>query len=884
MKVRNPACAVLRPLLVVCLLAAFLALAPLGHAETMLSNGHPVHVKLPVISQRLTLFNGDLGYTILVPPGADTLTIEFATKPPNPAVQPAETTAIRLLAKAGTDVGIIQGNDLADHRATPDGNGIARIVVRRNDGPMPRLKSAVYFIGFFSIEATFEAHEGTLTATVGGAGLDPERTVQQSDFESSLDGWTRSGDPNSTLVRAASGGNPGGYARFHDGRPFGVDEWLIAPSKYRVNLLELPDSRFEFDIARFSGDAVANFGVEILVSGIESLSQTESVFRWVGLHPPTTNGGWQTFSASIRSDQWALVSGDRPFSEVFSNPQSIRVRANFTHGVSTIGLDNFRLRARAEVPALPVLPALSGFSGGMDGWRRNYPADARLATATTGDRNTFIVWDDPEGNPGGFIRIVEGGGAAPDAFVAPEEFEGNMSALNAPRFEFDYHHQSDAGATLPVQIRLIGRNATFVWTGAVPGNVWAHQTAFITEPLWTRVSGEASFAATLTEVERVEVSAEQAAGPELNSLDNFALLTADSPPLPQTISANPQSLDFPAVVDGPNPGTQVLHITSSNGSLTWRAQVNAAIEGELAGRVSVSPDTDKTPSIVMIAVNTQGLALGDYQAQVVFTPVGINTSAATVLVNVHVGAQAPGTPQIKPGGVVLSSNYEPVVSPGALATIFGSNFLDPGDSLSASFEGRTGDRLPTKLQGVRVLISDASGNPIGEAPLLFVGDEQINFQAPFEIFGQSSVNVAVDRNGLRSTSRSVAVQPASPGVFTYGGNQAVAVNQDGSLNQPANSAARGSALTVYLTGGGNVAPTWPTGKAASAFPLIRTPGDTSVSVGGVPAAIQFMGLAPGLVGVVQMNLILSPSTPTGNQPLSVSVSGSSSNEALVAVK
>ena len=128
------------------------------------------------------------------------------------------------------------------------------------------------------------------------------------------------------------------------------------------------------------------------------------------------------------------------------------------------------------------------------------------------------------------------------------------------------------------------------------------------------------------------------------------------------------------------------------------------------------------------------------------------------------------------------------------------------------------------------------------------------------------------------------IQSASPGVFTYGGNRALAVNQDGSLNQSANSAARGSALTVYLTGGGNVAPTWPTGKAASAFPLIRTPGDTAVSVGGAPAAIQFIGLAPGLVGVVQMNLILSPSTPTGDQPLKISVNGSSSNEPVVAVK
>ncbi len=876
MKVRNPACAVLRPLAVFFLyLAVFLASAPLGQAGTMLTNGHPVHVRLPIITSQLTLFNDDLGYTILVPPGAETLTIEFATAP---------GTDILLLAKAGGDVGLVLGNALADHRATPNGNGLARIVVHSDDGPLPRLKSGVYYIGFFSVEATFVGPEGTLTATLDGPAIEPERRVQESEFSSSLDGWTRSGDGNSSLVQATSGGNPGGYARFHDGRPFGVDEWFVAPGNFLVNLLELPEARLEFDLARFSGDATANFGVEIRVTGPEDGAGIAGVYRWVGERPPTINGGWDTFSVTVRLDQWRMVSGDRPFSEVFANPQKIEVRANYTFGVATVGLDNFRLLARADVPALPVLPLVSGFAGGMDGWRRNYPADDRLPAATTGDASSLFVWNDPEGNPGGFIRLVDSGGAAADAFVASEELEGNMSALNAPRFEFDYRHQSDAGATGPVQIRLIGRNATFLWTGAVPGDVWAHQTAFLTEPLWSRVSGDASFATTLTEVERVEVSADQAGGPELNSLDNFALLTADSPPLPQTISANPPSLDFPGVLDGPNPGAQVVHVTSGNGSLTWQAQVQASVEGDLAGRVTVSPNTDETPSIVMIEVDTQGLALGDYQAQVDFTPVGVNISAATVLVNVHVGPQAPGTPQINPGGVVLSSNYSPSVSPGSLATIFGSNFLDSGESVAAAFEGRTGDRLPTQLQGVRVLVSDASGNLIAEAPVLYVKDDQIKFQVPFEVFGLPSVNVAVDRNGLQSTARSVAVQSASPGIFTYGANHALAVNQDGSLNQSARSAARGSALTVYLTGGGNVAPTWPTGKAASVFPLIRTPGDTSVSVGGAPATIEFMGLAPGFVGVVQMNLVLSASTPTGDQPLKVIVNGSSSNEPVVTVK
>jgi uncharacterized protein (TIGR03437 family) len=183
-----------------------------------------------------------------------------------------------------------------------------------------------------------------------------------------------------------------------------------------------------------------------------------------------------------------------------------------------------------------------------------------------------------------------------------------------------------------------------------------------------------------------------------------------------------------------------------------------------------------------------------------------------------------------------------------------------------------------------VLILDESGNLIAEAPLLYVDDDQINFQMPFEVFGLGSVRVIVDRDGVQGVARSVVIDSASPGIFTSGANRALAVNQNGSLNQSGSGASRANVLTVYLSGAGNVAPTWPSGRAAPSVPLVRVPGNTAVTIGGVPATIEFIGLAPGFAGVVQMNIRPGASTPAGNQPLRVTVNGFSSNEPLVTIQ
>jgi uncharacterized protein (TIGR03437 family) len=95
------------------------------------------------------------------------------------------------------------------------------------------------------------------------------------------------------------------------------------------------------------------------------------------------------------------------------------------------------------------------------------------------------------------------------------------------------------------------------------------------------------------------------------------------------------------------------------------------------------------------------------------------------------------------------------------------------------------------------------------------------------------------------------VTAASPGIFTFGANRAVAQNQDYGLNNTNNGAAVGSDITVYLTAGGAVSPAFATGAASPSSPLAQVSASSSATIGGQPAPILFLEMTLGIIGVVQ---------------------------------
>lgn len=230
----------------------------------------------------------------------------------------------------------------------------------------------------------------------------------------------------------------------------------------------------------------------------------------------------------------------------------------------------------------------------------------------------------------------------------------------------------------------------------------------------------------------------------------------------------------------------------------------------------------------------------------------------------------PVTPAIAARGVVNAASFTAQLSPGTLASVFGSNFTGAGlDAVAASLP------LSSSLGGVSVSVNGVA------APVLYSSSGQVNFQIPWET-GTGSATVTVSVNGLASTSVNITVQGAAPGLFVQGAH-AIVQNSDFSLNSSLNPAKVGSTIMAYLTGAGAVSNQPADGAAAGSSPLSTDSSTMTATIGGQNAEVSFAGLAPGFVGLWQANIVVPSGLTQGDFPLIVSVGGQASNSANVSV-
>jgi len=229
-------------------------------------------------------------------------------------------------------------------------------------------------------------------------------------------------------------------------------------------------------------------------------------------------------------------------------------------------------------------------------------------------------------------------------------------------------------------------------------------------------------------------------------------------------------------------------------------------------------------------------------------------------------------PAIGRGGVVNGASFAPGIAPGAIISIFGQNLAS-----SRAFASET--PLPDHLADVSVQVN---GVPI---PLYFASPQQINGQLPFEV-APGNVNVTVVNSFGSSDAVAANAFTAAPGIFQFPeSNQAVALNQNQSINSPANPETRGNAIVLFLTGQGAVNAPVATGKPAPSDPPSHATGTATAIIGGAPADVSFIGLAPGFVGLGQANLVIPAASATGdNVAVVITIDGQASNSANVSVR
>jgi uncharacterized protein (TIGR03437 family) len=208
------------------------------------------------------------------------------------------------------------------------------------------------------------------------------------------------------------------------------------------------------------------------------------------------------------------------------------------------------------------------------------------------------------------------------------------------------------------------------------------------------------------------------------------------------------------------------------------------------------------------------------------------------------------------------------IAPGELIAIFGTN-LASSNARSTAPNGF----LPVLLHGVRVLIN---GIP---APLVSIAPGEIDAIVPNDIAGFSTATVLVESPNGSTPAVSLPVSGAVPGLFTLddsGSGPGAILNADITINGEHNRAQAGSMVVLYATGEG-----LPANPFAAAGAIVSSPSQpllsVTVTIGGEPARVLFAGTAPGLAGILQVNVLVPPDIAAdGAVPVVLSVGEASS--------
>jgi uncharacterized protein (TIGR03437 family) len=280
------------------------------------------------------------------------------------------------------------------------------------------------------------------------------------------------------------------------------------------------------------------------------------------------------------------------------------------------------------------------------------------------------------------------------------------------------------------------------------------------------------------------------------------------------------------------PGTLHAYVASNLANELWNSDIN--------------PDRDGMPAVSKFASPT--VANGK-----VYVPSFDNVVTVYGLLSPPVNLGA--TPSI--ATVAHAASYfHDAVAPGEVIAIFGSNL---GPSVPAGLQLDDSGSVSTTLADTEVLFDGLA------SPMIFAGAGQIDAVVPFAAApGQRQVQVQYQ--GLVSASFPVTVVPAVSGIFSAdasGTGQAIALNQDGSVNSPNNPAVPGSVVTLWATGTGQLSPP-ATDGAVDSGTLSQPVLPVTAQIGGQTADVLYAGGAPGIVaGVIQVNLRIPAASQTG---------------------
>jgi uncharacterized protein (TIGR03437 family) len=372
--------------------------------------------------------------------------------------------------------------------------------------------------------------------------------------------------------------------------------------------------------------------------------------------------------------------------------------------------------------------------------------------------------------------------------------------------------------------------------------------------------------------------------PVLNGSDSGLINTGQQYPVNGPVTVPPSNNFANAIAGGSTadviqatlmPGTVgifevVLHLSSG---LTANANTSVTIaQGNFVSNA------------VAIPVGTQASTGAGANSSSTSTPVSGNAGGNSSSVSTGGSAAAPATSS----NAAVSAAYPrggAVLGQGGISSLFGTNL-----AAQTASPDTTGS-LPFTLGGASMTIGGV------QVPLFYASPTQVNFQAPFlNVTSPTQVPLVITQ-GSQSATVTVTVSPYVPAIFTtnsQGTGQASAlIDGTSTIVAPVGAfpnsrpAERGEYVSLYATGLGDVANPPGIGNPAPASPdpTLVTP---TVALGGQtldPSLVTYSGLAPGFVGLYQINFKVPDNAPSGDAvPVSLAIAGQTSNTATIAIQ
>jgi uncharacterized protein (TIGR03437 family) len=302
----------------------------------------------------------------------------------------------------------------------------------------------------------------------------------------------------------------------------------------------------------------------------------------------------------------------------------------------------------------------------------------------------------------------------------------------------------------------------------------------------------------------------------------------------------------------PSPTRFLLTAISQPSDLMQNLTLEARSIAGLCGRsIDITDSADATGTALPAAIRLSRFAACDGSQQLYQINAGASAPYRATLTDLAKGGSttdlsgsAPGSfkasrpvqalavaPQdltIVSNGVVNGASFTVGIAPGGLFTIFGSGLAGAGVNTSVTIKGEaTQVTMSNPFQVNGVVPGDITP-----------GTYDLQIQSPFGLVTQS-VDIAAN----------------APAIFISGDStHGTITNQDGSTNSDLAPAVRGQTVTIYATGLGTV-----TQQGNSQ--VVVTP--VSAVLAGVELPTSFAGLAPGLTGIYQVNLLVPSGTPPG---------------------